>query len=159
MTAGALRHGTYLAVLAGCLLGASWLEVWPGTRVYRRIGRLARAVLPAFVLFTGWDLYAISRHHWSFDPAQTLGLVLPGGLPVEEALFFLVVPTCAVLALEAVRRVTGWPTGEPPDPGSPGAVPPEAGPRRVGPSRPGPAKPVPPDLGPAGRDPGAGPAP
>ena len=134
MTTGALRHGTYLAVLAGCLLGASWLEVWPGTRVYRRIGRLARAVLPAFVLFSGWDLYAISRHHWSFDPAQTLGLVLPGGLPVEEALFFLVVPTCAVLALEAVRRVTGWSTGEDP----PDAV------QR--------------DLGPAGRDPGAGPA-
>jgi hypothetical protein len=29
-------------------------------------------------------------------------------VPVEELLFFVVVPTCAVLAFEAVRRVKGW---------------------------------------------------
>jgi len=111
-----MRHLTYLAVLAACLAGASWLELWPGTRVYRRIGRLARAVLPTSVLFVGWDLYAISRHHWTYDPAQTVGVVLPGGLPLEEALFFGVIPACAVFALEAVRRVTGWRTGEEPGP-------------------------------------------
>ena len=33
--------------------------------------------------------------------------------PVEEVLFFLVVPVCAVLALEAVRKVTGWDAGYP----------------------------------------------
>ena len=130
-----MRHLTYLAVLAGCLVGASWLELWPGTRVYRRIGRLAQAVLPTFVLFIGWDLYAISRRHWSYDPAQIVGVVLPGGLPMEEALFFLVVPTCAVLALEAVRRVTGWPTGEEPSPGEPG--PGEASPGGPSPGEPG----------------------
>jgi lycopene cyclase domain-containing protein len=129
-----MRHCTYLAVLAGCLLGASWLELWPGTGVFRRIGRLAQAVLPTFVAFIGWDLYAISRHHWSYDPAQTVGLVLPGGLPLEEVLFFLVVPTCGVLALEAVRRVTGWPTGEEPPTGQ------TSGPERVDPE--------PPDAGP-----------
>jgi hypothetical protein len=36
---------------------------------------------------------------------------LPGGIPVEELLFFLVVPVCAVLAFEAVRTVTGWDAG------------------------------------------------
>ena len=117
-----MRHLTYLAVLAGCLAGASWLELWPGTGVYRRIGRLALAVLPAFLAFTCWDLYAISRHHWSYDPAQTLGVLFPGGLPLEEVLFFLIVPTCSVLALEAVRRVTGWPTGEDRSGGTPDAT-------------------------------------
>ena len=51
-------------------------------------------------------------------PAGTpvlLGLRLPGGIPVEEVLFFLVVPLCAVLALEAVRKVTGWDAGYPVD--------------------------------------------
>jgi hypothetical protein len=37
---------------------------------------------------------------------------LPGGLPLEELLFFAVVPTCAVLAYEAVRTVRGWPGGD-----------------------------------------------
>jgi hypothetical protein len=31
---------------------------------------------------------------------------------LEELLFFLVIPICAVLALEAVRRVRGWPLGD-----------------------------------------------
>ena len=117
-----IRHLTYLAVLAGCLAGASWLELWPGTRVYRRAGRLALAILPVFMVFIGWDLYAISRHHWSYDPTQTIGVVLPGALPLEEVLFFLVVPTCAVLALEAVRRVTGWQCGDEPDVAAPAGL-------------------------------------
>ena len=41
--------------------------------------------------------------------------MLPGGLPLEELLFFLVVPVCAVLGFEAVRQVTGrgWPAPAP----------------------------------------------
>lgn len=107
-----VRHLTYLAVLTGCLLGTLPLEVWLRTRVYARPRRLLTALAPAFVLFVGWDLYAIARHHWAYDPAQTIGVVFPGGLPVEEALFFVVVPTCAILAFEAVRRARGWPAGD-----------------------------------------------
>ncbi|HEX5497361.1 MAG TPA: hypothetical protein VFX70_22590, partial [Mycobacteriales bacterium] len=67
----------------------------------------------------GWDLYAIGRHQWSFRTEWISGVVLPGGLPVEEALFFVVVPTCAILAFEAVRAVKGWPAGDEPDPTGP----------------------------------------
>ena len=102
----------YLGMLAFCVLGTLPLEVWLGVRVYRQWRRLAltlACVLPVFVV---WDLYAVAAGHWSFDPAQTVGLVLPGGLPVEEVLFFLVVPTAALLSLEAVRLVTGWALGD-----------------------------------------------
>jgi lycopene cyclase domain-containing protein len=103
-----VRHLSYLAVLAFCLLGTLPLEVWLGVRVYRRPRRLLLTLLPVVAVFYLWDVYAIAADHWSFDPAQTVGLVLPGGVPVEELLFFVVVPTCAVLAFEAVRRVRGW---------------------------------------------------
>jgi len=103
-----VRHLAYLAVLALCLLGTLPLEVWLGVRVYRRPRRLLLTLLPVVAVFYLWDVYAIAADHWSFDPAQTVGLVLPGGVPVEELLFFVVVPTCAVLAFEAVRRVKGW---------------------------------------------------
>ena len=103
-----MRHLSYLAVLAFCLLGTLPLEVWLGVRVYRRPRRLLLTLLPVVAVFYLWDVYAIAAEHWSFDPAQTLGLVLPGGVPLEELLFFVVVPTCAVLAFEAVRRVKGW---------------------------------------------------
>ena len=61
-----------------------------------------------------WDLYAIARGQWTFDPRQILGVVLPGGLPIEEVAFFVVVPIAAVLTLEAVRTVRGWPVGDEP---------------------------------------------
>jgi lycopene cyclase domain-containing protein len=104
-----VRHLAYLAVLALCFLGTLPLELWLGVRVYRRPRRLLLTLLPVLAVFLGWDLYAVAAGHWAFDPAQTVGLVLPGGVPVEEVLFFLVVPTCAVLAFEAVRRVKGRP--------------------------------------------------
>jgi lycopene cyclase domain-containing protein len=100
-----VRHLSYLAVLAFCLLGTLPLELWLSVRVYRRPRRLLMTLLPVVAVFYLWDVYAIAAGHWSFDPAQTVGLVLPGGVPVEELLFFVVVPTCAVLAFEAVRRV------------------------------------------------------
>ena len=103
-----MRHLSYLAVLAFCLLGTLPLELWLGVRVYRRPRRLLLTLLPVVAVFYLWDVYAIAAEHWSFDPAQTVGLVLPGGVPLEELLFFVVVPTCAVLAFEAVRRVKGW---------------------------------------------------
>lgn len=103
---------TYLAVLAGCLLGTLPLEVFLGARVYARWRRWLLALLPAFVVFLTWDLYAVAAGHWSFDHDRIVGIVLPGGIPLEEALFFVVIPTCALLAFEAVRRTTGWPAGD-----------------------------------------------
>ncbi|GMA89124.1 hypothetical protein GCM10025868_43740 [Angustibacter aerolatus] len=89
--------------------------------VYRRWRRLLLTVLPVLPLFVLWDLYAVARGHWTFDPAQVLAVRLPGGLPLEEVAFFVVVPLAAVLTLEAVRTVRGWPVGdEPPEqPGDP----------------------------------------
>ena len=75
-------------------------------------GRLLLTLLPVAAVFVVWDLYAIAQGHWDFDPEQTLGVLLPGGVPVEELLFFLVIPACAVLSFEAVRRVKGWPAGD-----------------------------------------------
>jgi lycopene cyclase domain-containing protein len=82
------------------------------TRVYRRWRRLLLTLLPVLAFFYLWDLYAVANHHWTFDPARTTGWLVPGRVPVEEVLFFLVVPVCAVLAYEAVRAVRGWPGGD-----------------------------------------------
>lgn len=109
-----MRHLTYLVVLAGCLLGTAPLEIFLRARVYARWKRLLLTLAPVVVVFVGWDLYAISRHQWSYDRVQTTGIVLPGGLPIEELLFFLVIPICAVLTLEAVRARTHWTVGDEP---------------------------------------------
>ncbi|MGB8652335.1 MAG: lycopene cyclase domain-containing protein [Mycobacteriales bacterium] len=98
---------TYLLVLAGCVLGTLPLELVLGVRVYRQWRRLLLTLLPVLAVFVTWDALAVRAGHWRYDPRQLVGLTI-GNLPVEELLFFLVIPTCAVLALEAVRRVRGW---------------------------------------------------
>jgi lycopene cyclase domain-containing protein len=100
-----VRHLIYLGVLLGCLAGALWLEPILRVGVLRRWRRLLFTLLPVVVVFTAWDLAAIAAGHWTFDAAQTTGILLPGRLPLEELLFFLVVPVCAVLGFEAVRTV------------------------------------------------------
>ena len=100
-----MRHLVYLAVLAGCLVGALWLEPVLRVGVLRRWRRLLLTLVPVVVVFGAWDVAAIAAHHWRYDPEQTTGILLPGRLPLEELLFFIVVPVCAVLAYEAVRKV------------------------------------------------------
>lgn len=103
---------TYLGVLLLVVVGAGWLEFAVRTRVLRRWRRLLATLLPVMALFYLWDWLAIRRGDWTFDPAHLTGVVLPGGVPLEELVFFAVVPYAAVLTLEAVRAVRGWDVGE-----------------------------------------------
>jgi lycopene cyclase domain-containing protein len=107
-----VRHLAYLFVLAGCLVSAIWLEPVLKVNVLRRWRRLLLTLLPVMVVFILWDLAAIAAGHWTFDPEQTTGVVFPGGLPLDEVLFFVVVPICAILGFEATRAVLRRPVGD-----------------------------------------------
>jgi lycopene cyclase domain-containing protein len=106
-------HLSYLAVLAFVVVGSGWLELFLRVRVYRRWRRLLLVLAPTVVIFVLWDLAAIAAGHWTFDAEQMTGIRL-GSLPLEELLFFVVVPIAAILAFEAVRKVTGWTAGDEP---------------------------------------------
>jgi lycopene cyclase domain-containing protein len=101
----------YFLLLAGCLALTLPLEFVFDARVWRRPRRLVIAMLPAFVLFVAWDLWATAEGTWSFNGRYTIGLTLPGGLVVEELLFFVAIPVCALLTLESVRNLLGRTTG------------------------------------------------
>lgn len=94
----------YLLLMAACLVVTLPLEFVLRARVYRRPVRLLLALLPAVVLFTAWDLVGIVRHHWSYSPQYTTGAHI-GLIPVEELVFFVVVPICGLLTYEAVGTV------------------------------------------------------
>ncbi len=100
-----MSHLRYLAVLLGCAACALWLEPILKVDVLRRWRRLLLTLLPVVVVFTAWDVAAIAAGHWTFDRHQITGVLLPGRLPLEELLFFAVVPVCAILGFEAVRKV------------------------------------------------------
>lgn len=103
-----MRELAYAAMLAFVLVVTLPLELLLGARVYARWRRLALTVLCAGLPFLVWDVLATAAGHWRFDLDQTLGVVVPGDLPLEEVLFFVVIPIASVLTLEAVRSLTGW---------------------------------------------------
>lgn len=92
----------YLAVMGGCLLVTLPLEFVLGARVYRRPRRLLLTLLPVLVVFLTWDVLAIRAGHWHY---RHLTGVRIGNLPIEEIVFFLVIPVCTLLTVETVRRL------------------------------------------------------
>jgi lycopene cyclase domain-containing protein len=91
----------YVAVLAGCLAITLPLEAGLGARVYRRPVRLAVTLVPVIAVFVLWDLIAASLGHWWWSPERVIGVRLLT-LPVEEWLFLIVVPLCALLTYEVL---------------------------------------------------------
>ena len=97
----------YLLLMALCVAITAPLEFVFGARVWRNPKRLALSLTPAMALFVAWDLGATATGTWSFSKRYTLNLSLPGGMAIEELLFFTVIPVCALLTLEAVRTLLG----------------------------------------------------
>jgi lycopene cyclase domain-containing protein len=60
------------------------------------------------VVYLIWDFWAISKGSWFFDASQILGVMLLGKLPIEEFLFFIIVPLMTVLTYLALTTLTGW---------------------------------------------------
>jgi lycopene cyclase domain-containing protein len=94
----------YLFVLAACLAITAPLE-WLGAGVYRQAWRAAGAVLPVAVVFTAWDAVAIAGNVWTYNPRYVSGIELPGSIPIEELLFFVVIPLCGLLTYTAVDAI------------------------------------------------------
>jgi lycopene cyclase domain-containing protein len=94
----------YLALMALCVILTLPLEFVLRSRVYRRPLRLLLALLPTVVVFTIWDVVGILRNHWTYSPTFTTGIHL-GVMPLEELVFFIVIPICGLLTYEAVGEV------------------------------------------------------
>jgi len=95
----------YLLVLAACLLITLPLELVLGARVWRRPRRLLLTLLPVVVVYSVWDVLAIESGMWDYSERFTTGILLPFAMPLEELAFFVVIPICGLLTLEAVGNV------------------------------------------------------
>jgi len=82
-----------------------WLEIFLKIGVLRRIKRVIISIIPISTLFLIWDAYAIAQGHWFFDRKQILGIYGPFGIPLEEFLFFIIIPIAAIMTIEAVIKV------------------------------------------------------
>ena len=95
----------YIALLVGCVVVTLPLEFVFRARVYRRLGRLLRAMVLPVLLFWVIDSMAMVRGLWSYSRRYTIGFVIPHKLPIEEIGFFVIVPICAILTFETAANV------------------------------------------------------
>lgn len=96
---------SYFAMLGFTVIGSFWLEFIFKVGVLRRIKRAALSIIPTAVIFLIWDYYAVSSGHWFFDAKQVVGIYGFAGIPLEEFLFFVIVPLAGLMTIEAVRAV------------------------------------------------------
>jgi len=95
-------------MLAFTVFGSFWLEIFLKTGVLRRWKRALISILPISTLFLIWDAYAIAQGHWFFNRDRMLGIYGPFNIPLEEFLFFIIVPMMTVLTYLALTKLTGW---------------------------------------------------
>jgi lycopene cyclase domain-containing protein len=100
-----MERGEYLVVMGLCLLITLPLELLLGARVWRRPRRLLVAMVPLVVAYSIWDIAMIAAGSWSYSDEKLTGILLPFEMPLEELVFFIVVPICGLLTLEAVGNV------------------------------------------------------
>lgn len=97
-----MERGEYLLLMGLCLLITLPLELLLGARVWRRPRRLLRVLAPLVVAYSVWDVVMIRLGSWDYSTEATTGVMLPFEMPLEELVFFIVIPICGLLTLEAV---------------------------------------------------------
>ncbi len=95
-------HYTYFLILACSLAGPLALSFDRKVAFYTKW----KYVLPAMVLpalfYIIWDAWFTSIHVWSFNPGYISGIHILN-LPVEEVLFFFIVPYNCTFIYECIR--------------------------------------------------------
>ncbi|MGG9970593.1 lycopene cyclase domain-containing protein [Ferruginibacter sp. SUN002] len=95
-------HYTYFLILAASLIGPLCLSFDKKVAFYKKWKYLFPAMLlPAFIYIV-WDIYFTAKGVWSFNEDYIIGIKIQN-LPIEEILFFFIVPYCCVFIYECMQ--------------------------------------------------------
>jgi len=75
---------------------------YPGLRLYQHTKALFFSLMLVLFIFGLWDVYATYRGHWHFNPAAVWKVRIIN-LPLEEVLFFIVIPFCSIFTWETIN--------------------------------------------------------
>lgn len=95
-------HYTYFLILAASLAGPLALSFDKKVAFYKNWKYLFPAMVIPALLYIVWDVYFTSKGVWSFNEAYITGIKLIN-LPLEEVLFFFIVPYCCVFIYDCIR--------------------------------------------------------
>jgi lycopene cyclase domain-containing protein len=95
-------HYTYFLILAASLAGPLVLSFDKKVAFYKNWKYLFPAMIIPALLYIVWDIYFTLKGVWSFNEAYITGIKL-FNLPLEEVLFFFIVPYCCVFIYACIR--------------------------------------------------------
>jgi len=93
---------TYFFILAASLAGPLLLSFDKKVAFYKNWKYLFPAMLLPALFYITWDFYFTAKGVWSFNEKYITGIKIYN-LPVEEVLFFFIVPYCCVFIYECIR--------------------------------------------------------
>lgn len=73
----------------------------PRIKYYQKFRFLFPAIISVAVMFLFWDVLAVFRGDWWFNSKYLMGIEL-AGIPLEEGLFFFVVPFSCIYIFEVI---------------------------------------------------------
>lgn len=117
LLAAGVEHTVYLALILVWALPPVMLQIGFGADILLRYRSLVLAgIAVPWLSLCAADMLALRAGTWTISPDKTLGLEMLPGLPLEEALFFLMTNTLLVfgmvlvLAEESRGRLAAWRT-------------------------------------------------
>lgn len=93
---------TYFLLLAGSVIMPLVLSFDRKVAFYRQWKALFPATMITAAVFITWDIFFTRHQVWWFNREYVAGNFI-AGLPVEEWLFFIVIPYCCIFIYEVAR--------------------------------------------------------
>ncbi len=81
------------------------LSFYPPLEFYRHPKALIFTLGVILLVFGAWDVFAVFRQHWYFDPLGVWPVRIVN-LPLEEVLFFIIIPFCCIFTWEVLGFLT-----------------------------------------------------
>lgn len=97
-----IENTFYLLILLASLSGPLLLSFDKKVAFFSKFKLTWPAILWPAILYIGWDALFTNMSVWSFADKYTLGLTLIG-LPIEEVLFFFIIPYCSIFVYEVYK--------------------------------------------------------
>lgn len=95
---------TYVLYLAFALAGTfALMRTFNVALSSRQKKSMVPALAATVIVFTAWDAWAVSQGHWQFGVQNTLNIFI-GNQPLEEILFFIVIPFFGILVWEVTGK-------------------------------------------------------
>jgi lycopene cyclase domain-containing protein len=97
-----LKQYTYFIILISSIAAPIALSFDKKVQYFRNLKYIFPSILITAIFFWIWDIRFTTNQVWSFNPEYVIGINILG-MPIEEWLFFIVIPYCCIFIYEVLK--------------------------------------------------------